>query len=151
MLINQSSSSRQARRDEIVGLNRLFIDRAEDTVMHPPGLAQHMPQDQRPDRTYSLRQTRNIEGVLLKRLENGDFLVEDLLHKQPHSPLARCSLFSSSRQGRECARRLALDPTADGIPHLYLSQNTAESPAGLSSAIEVDLGPARVVLYEQGR
>ncbi|KAH6842680.1 hypothetical protein B0I37DRAFT_382547 [Chaetomium sp. MPI-CAGE-AT-0009] len=85
-------TTRPHDEDETVGLNQLFIDRAEDTVMHPPDLAQHMPQEQKPDRIYGLRQTRNIEGLLLKRLGNGGFL-EDLLHKQPHSPLGEALLF----------------------------------------------------------
>ena len=60
--------------------------------MHPPDLAQRMPQEQRPDRIYGLRQTRNIEELLLKRLGDGVFL-EDRLHKQPHSPLGEALLF----------------------------------------------------------
>lgn len=61
-------------------------------VIHPPGLAQQLPQDQKPDRIYGLRQTRNIEGLMLKRLAGGGFL-EDVLQKQPHSTLGEALLF----------------------------------------------------------
>lgn len=51
--------------------------------MHPPELAKRLPQEQRPDRVYGLRQTRNIERLLEKRLPDGDIL-EHSLPKQPH-------------------------------------------------------------------
>ena len=71
-------------RDERVGLNRLFIDRADDAVEHPPDLAQKLPQEQRPDRIYGLRQTRNFENLLLASLAEGEY-VEDKLARQPHA------------------------------------------------------------------
>ena len=83
---------RLACRDERVGLNRLFIDRSDDVVIHPPDLARQLPQDQKPDRIYGLRQTRNIEELILTRLPGGGFL-EDDLQKQPHSTLGEALLF----------------------------------------------------------
>lgn len=71
-------------RDERVGLNRLFIDRAEDKVIHPRDLAQQLPQEQRPDRVYGLRQTRNFEDLMFKQLGNNE-LLGDRLPEQPHS------------------------------------------------------------------
>ncbi|KAL2127143.1 hypothetical protein VTI74DRAFT_11257 [Chaetomium olivicolor] len=85
-------TTRPDDEDEKVGLNRLFIDRSEDMVIHPPDLERQLPQAQRPDRVYGLRQTRNIEGLMLKRLSDDAFL-EDLLHKQPHSTLGEALLF----------------------------------------------------------
>lgn len=52
-------------------------------MTHPPELAKQLPQDQRPDRVYGLRQTRNIERLLLQKLPDGG-LLEDLLPRQPH-------------------------------------------------------------------
>ncbi|KAI0553686.1 hypothetical protein F4679DRAFT_530152 [Xylaria curta] len=77
-------SSRPDDENERVGLNKLFIDRADDTVIHPLRLARKLPQEQKPDRIYGLRQTRNFEDLLLADLGDGRFL-EDRLHKQPHS------------------------------------------------------------------
>ncbi|RYP26974.1 hypothetical protein DL768_011471 [Monosporascus sp. mg162] len=59
-------------------------NRADDKVIHPPDLAQKLPQEQKPDRIYGLRQTRNFEDMLLKEIGNGRF-PEDHLHRQPHS------------------------------------------------------------------
>lgn len=71
------------KRDERVGLNRLFIDRAEDKVVHPPDLAKQLPQEQRPDRVYGIRQTRNFEDLMFKEIGSGEFLGERL-QQQPH-------------------------------------------------------------------
>jgi hypothetical protein len=79
-------------REEMVGLNKLFIDRADDMVVHPPTLAEEMPQDQRPDRVYGLRQTRKFDELLLKKIGNGIF-VEDRLQEQPHSTVGEALLF----------------------------------------------------------
>lgn len=80
-------------RDERVGLNKLFIYRTDDTVIHPEELRVELPQTQKPDRTYGLRQTRNFENLLFKpmgadcfikdHLENGCSIV-DHLQEQPH-------------------------------------------------------------------
>ncbi|KAK4235994.1 hypothetical protein C8A03DRAFT_36126 [Achaetomium macrosporum] len=78
--------------DEKAGLNQLFIDRSDDFVIHPPKLAEQLPQEQKPDRVYGLRQTRIIEDLLLKRLPDGA-LLEDILHKQPHSTSGQALLF----------------------------------------------------------
>ncbi|KAH6614659.1 hypothetical protein B0J18DRAFT_439869 [Chaetomium sp. MPI-SDFR-AT-0129] len=72
-----------ADEDEMAGLDRLFIDRAEDWVTHPLELSQRLPQEQRPDRVYGLRQTKNIERLLEKKLSDGS-LLEHLLPNQPH-------------------------------------------------------------------
>ncbi|KAI1174434.1 hypothetical protein F4777DRAFT_384632 [Nemania sp. FL0916] len=76
-------SSRPDDEDERVGLNKLFIDRADDKVMHPEPLVDELPQEQMPDRIYGLRQTRNFEDLLLTKMGDGRFL-EKHLHKPPH-------------------------------------------------------------------
>ncbi|KAF3940404.1 hypothetical protein ABW19_dt0203441 [Dactylella cylindrospora] len=67
---------------ERVGLKRLFIGRADDKVIHPADLREKLPQEQRPDRIYGLRQTRNLEDLLYQPLGNGTFLNDTL--PQPH-------------------------------------------------------------------
>ncbi|KAK5988389.1 hypothetical protein PT974_12543 [Cladobotryum mycophilum] len=76
----------QDDKEERVGLNKLFIDRSDDVVIHPPDLANKLPQEQRPDRVYGIRRTRNFEDLLFKNLEDGRF-VDDLLEQQPHSAM----------------------------------------------------------------
>ncbi|KAK6542678.1 hypothetical protein TWF694_006622 [Orbilia ellipsospora] len=76
-------SARPEDEDEGTGLSRLFIDRAEDQILYPPELARKLPQEQKPDRVYGLRQTKNFENLMLKKLDNGKFL-ENCLQKQPH-------------------------------------------------------------------
>ncbi|CRG87257.1 hypothetical protein PISL3812_04274 [Talaromyces islandicus] len=83
--------SRPDDEDERVGLNRLFIDRSDDMVKHSPPLADQLPQEQKPDHTYGLRQTRNFENLLLTPLPNG--FVEDLFQNQPHSTSGEPILF----------------------------------------------------------
>jgi hypothetical protein len=61
-------------------------------VKHPPPLADHLPQEQKPDHIYGLRQTRNFENLLLTPLPNGSF-VEDLIQNQPHSTSGEPILF----------------------------------------------------------
>ncbi|KAI0971524.1 hypothetical protein F4678DRAFT_87341 [Xylaria arbuscula] len=78
-------SSRPDDEDERIGLNKLFIDRADDKVHHPEQLAQKLPQEQKPDRVYGLRQTRNFEDLLMANLSDGRLLDETLTHQQPHS------------------------------------------------------------------
>ncbi|KAL2832932.1 hypothetical protein BDW59DRAFT_157081 [Aspergillus cavernicola] len=85
-------NTRPEDEDERVGLNRIFIDRAHDLVEHPPCLAQRLPQEQRPDRIYGLRQTRNFENLLLADLPNGEYL-EDKLERPPHTGLGEPMLF----------------------------------------------------------
>ncbi|CAI6071074.1 unnamed protein product [Clonostachys chloroleuca] len=85
-------SSRPDGEEEMVGLNKLFIDRADDMVVHPPKMAEELPQDQRPDRVYGLRQTRKFDELLLKKIGNGIF-VEDRLQEQPHSTVGEALLF----------------------------------------------------------
>jgi hypothetical protein len=65
-----------------VGLNRILIDRADETITHPPELAQDLLQDQRPDRIYGLRQTRNFEDLLYTKL-SPDELIQSRIQQQP--------------------------------------------------------------------
>ncbi|KAL4800143.1 hypothetical protein BDV19DRAFT_171837 [Aspergillus venezuelensis] len=78
--------------EEKVGLNRIFIDRAGDMVEHPPSLAQQLPKSQRPDHVYGLRQTRNLENLLLTELSDGEY-VEDKMADQPHAGSGQPMLF----------------------------------------------------------
>ncbi|KAI0514644.1 hypothetical protein F5B22DRAFT_225936 [Xylaria bambusicola] len=85
-------NSRPDDEDERVGLNNLFIHRAEDRVEHPKQLANVLPQGLYPDRIYGLRQTRNFENLLLTPLADGRFL-ESLVQVQPHSGGGESMLF----------------------------------------------------------
>ncbi|KAI1358998.1 hypothetical protein F5Y08DRAFT_350089 [Xylaria arbuscula] len=85
-------SSRPDDEDERVRLNKLFIHRAEDRVEHPIELANVLPQGLYPDRIYGLRQTRNLEDLLLMPLSDGR-LLESLLQSQPHSGGGESMLF----------------------------------------------------------
>ncbi|KAL5001181.1 hypothetical protein BDV10DRAFT_182743 [Aspergillus recurvatus] len=67
-------------------------NRADDPVEHPQDLTQRLPQEQRPDHIYGLRQTRNFENLLLARLPSGEY-VGDKLSRQPHADLGEPMLF----------------------------------------------------------
>ena len=68
----------------MVGLNKIFIDRAQDFVLHSPRLANMLPKRQQPDRVYGLRQTRNFENFLYTQHGQGK-LVRELLPNGPFS------------------------------------------------------------------
>jgi hypothetical protein len=69
---------------EVVGLNKIFIDRAQETVLHSAELADKLPKGEQPDRVYGLRLTRNFENLLYAQHGEGK-LVRDLLPKGPFS------------------------------------------------------------------
>lgn len=73
-------------RDERVGLNKLFIDRAQDAVVYPLQLEEDLPDTKSPDRICGLRCTRNFEDLLYSPLEDGTLPVDSLLK----SPVSTC-------------------------------------------------------------
>ncbi|KAK6446046.1 hypothetical protein FP744_10002295 [Trichoderma asperellum] len=78
--------------EERVGLNKLFIDRAEETVFYPSQLQEELKDIKRPDRIYGLRSTRNFENLLSTRLSDDNY-VGDLLPDPPVSSLGEELLF----------------------------------------------------------
>lgn len=71
-------------RNEAIGLNKIFIDRAQDSVIHNHELMEKLPKGEQPDRIYGLRQTRNFEDMLYTSYEE-DKLVRDLITPSPLS------------------------------------------------------------------
>lgn len=49
---------------EAVGLNRIFNFRVDEQVNHDQEVTRRLKKNERPDRVYGLRQTRNIENLL---------------------------------------------------------------------------------------
>lgn len=49
---------------EAVGLNRIFNFRVDEQVNHDQEITRRLKKNERPDRVYGLRQTRNIENLL---------------------------------------------------------------------------------------
>lgn len=79
-------------RDEAIGLNKIFIDRAQDSVIHNHELMKKLPKGEQPDRVYGLRQTRNFEDMLYAPHENNR-LVRDVIHPSPLSEEGHPLLF----------------------------------------------------------
>ncbi|KAI9797022.1 MAG: hypothetical protein M1833_005855 [Piccolia ochrophora] len=79
-----SQAFRPQDPDEINGLNTIFIDRAQDSIIHSPELMKKLPKGEQPDRVYGLQQTRNFEDKLYASLP-GNRHVRDLLQRSPLS------------------------------------------------------------------
>ena len=78
-------------RDEVIGLNSIFIDRAQDPVIHEHELMRRLPKGEQPDRMYGLRQTRNFEDMLYTSHE--DKFVRDTVKSSPLSEDGQPLLF----------------------------------------------------------
>jgi hypothetical protein len=79
-------------RDEIVGLNRIFIDRAQESVIHSPALTKKLAKREHPDRVFGLCETRNFQSLLYSQHEKGR-LVREVIQRQPYSEDGRPLLF----------------------------------------------------------
>ena len=79
-------------REEAIGLNRIFIDRAQDSVIHDHELMKKLPKGEQPDRIYGLRQTRNFEDMLYTSHEENR-LVRDMFNPSPLSEEGHPLLF----------------------------------------------------------
>ena len=79
-------------REEAIGLNRIFIDRAQDPVIHDRKLRNKLPKGEQPDRIYGLRETRNFENMLYA-LHEENKLVRDIINPTPLSPDGHPLLF----------------------------------------------------------